>query len=198
MILESIVTTHSRAGQPNVAPMGPLFDGHSDCFELRPFSGSQTLANLTETKQGILHITDDVKIFAEAAVRKMNPLPEMVPATVVEGSVLVNACRWYEFEVTFQESSTSRASLQCQIVHSGRMRDFYGFNRAKSMVIEAAILATRVHFLPVEEVSKQFVQFEKVIAKTGGADEFEAFEMLKDYVNSCSAKDSLSGKSQNG
>ena len=66
------------------------------------------------------------------------------------------------------------------------------------MVIEAAILATRVHFLPVEEVSKQFVQFEKVIAKTGGADEFEAFEMLKDYVNSCSAKDSLSGKSQNG
>ena len=187
MILESIVTTHSSDGQCNVAPMGPLFDGQSDCFELRPFSGSQTLANLTDTKQGVLHITDDVTIFAEAAVRKLNPLPEMVPATLVEGSVLVSACRWYEFEVTFHESSTARASLQCQVVHSGRLRDFCGFNRAKSMVIEAAILATRVDFLPIEELTKQFVQFEKVIAKTGGADEFEAFEILKNYVNSCSA-----------
>ena len=187
MILESIVTTHSSNGQCNVAPMGPLFDGQSDCFELRPFSGSQTLANLTDTKQGVLHITDDVTIFAEAAVKKLNPLPEMVPATLVEGSVLVSACRWYEFEVTFHESSNSRASLQCQVVHSGRLRDFCGFNRAKSMVIEAAILATRVDFLPIEEVTKQFVQFEKVIAKTGDADEFEAFEILKNYVNSCSA-----------
>ena len=73
MILESIVTTHSSDGQCNVAPMGPLFDGQSDCFELRPFSGSQTLANLTDTKQGVLHITDDVTIFAEAAVKKLNP-----------------------------------------------------------------------------------------------------------------------------
>ena len=66
------------------------------------------------------------------------------------------------------------------------------------MVIEAAILATRVDFLPIEEVTKQFVQFEKVIAKTGDADELEAFEILKNYVNSCSALDTLAEKSQNG
>ncbi len=186
MILESIVTTRSQAGKTNLAPMGPLFDGNGHCFELRPFAGSQTLANLTETRQGVLHVTDDVVIFARAAIGQLDPMPAMIDATIIDGQVLANACRWYEFEVTFLQSTTSRASIQCQIVHTGRIRDFFGFNRAKAMVIEAAILATRLDFLPIEEISRQYMHFEKVISKTGGGEEFEAFEMLQNYVNSCS------------
>ena len=53
MILESIVTTCSRSGETNLAPMGPLFDGDQDRFELRPFAGSKTLANLEETRQDL-------------------------------------------------------------------------------------------------------------------------------------------------
>ena len=188
MILESIVTTRSPCGKINIAPMGPMFDAASQSFELRPFSGSQTLANLTETRQGVLHVTDDVGIFARAAIGQRDPLPEMSDASIVNGKVLSNTCRWYEFNVTFIQATTARASIQCEIVHAGRKRDFFGFNRAKAMVIEAAILATRVDFLPLEEIYQQFENFEKVIAKTGGVDELEAFETLRNYVDSCSSE----------
>ncbi|MCH2181928.1 MAG: DUF447 family protein [Mariniblastus sp.] len=186
MILESIVTTRSRSGETNLAPMGPLFDGNDDRFELRPFPGSQTLANLIETRQGVLHVTDDVGIYAKAVTGQLDPLPPMIDATVIEGQVLADTCRWYEFEVTFIQPTSHRTSVHCQVVHSGRMRDFFGFNRAKAMVIEAAILATRTDFLPLEEILQQFGHFENVIGKTGGTAEREAFERLQNYVNSCS------------
>ena len=137
MILESIVTTRSRSGETNLAPMGPLFDGNDDRFELRPFPGSQTLANLIETRQGVLHVTDDVGIYAKAVTGQLDPLPPMIDATVIEGQVLADTCRWYEFEVTFIQPTSHRTSVDCQVVHSGGMRDFFGFNRAKAMVIEA-------------------------------------------------------------
>ena len=42
---------------------------------------------------------------------------------------------------------TIGATLHCQVVADGRLRDFLGFNRAKHAVVEAAILATRVAHL---------------------------------------------------
>lgn len=168
--------------------MGPLLDPSGQCFELRPFCESQTLSNLAETRQGVLHVTDDVGIFARAATGQLEPLPAMMDATVIDGQVLADSCRWYEFEVTFLESTASRASVQCQVVHAQRIRDFFGFNRAKAMVIEAAILATRIDFLPIEEITSQYVHFEKVISKTGGDKELEAFEVLQNYVNSGSPR----------
>ena len=183
MILESIVTTRSRSGQINLAPMGPLFDGNDKRFELRPFPGSQTLANLIETRQGVLHVTDDVGIYARAVTGQLDPLPEMIDANLIEGQVLADACRWYEFEVTFIQPTSHRTSVHCQVVHSGRIRDFFGFNRAKAMVIEAAILATRLDFLPLEEILQQFEHFDNVISKTGGTAERDAFERLQAYIH---------------
>ncbi|MEE2827403.1 MAG: DUF447 domain-containing protein [Planctomycetota bacterium] len=187
MILESIVTTRSRSGETNLAPMGPVFDGKQDRFELRPFAGSQTLANLEETRQGVLHVTDDVDLFAKAVTGELDPLPPLIDATCVEGHILANTCRWYEFKVTFIQPSSHRTSVHCQVVHSGRKRDFCGFNRAKAMIIEAAILATRTDFLPLEEILAQFRHFENIIGKTGGQSEREAFERLQNYVSSKSA-----------
>ena len=36
------------------------------------------------------------------------------------------------------------------------LRDVFGFNRAKHAVLEAAILATRLHILPEDDVRRQF------------------------------------------
>ena len=39
-----------------------------------------------------------------------------------------------------------------ETVAEGRRRDFFGLNRAKHAVVEAAILATRVPLLPLEAI----------------------------------------------
>ncbi|HIA20424.1 MAG: DUF447 domain-containing protein [Pirellulaceae bacterium] len=183
MILEAIVTTLNADQSVNVSPMGPLVDASMKEFTLRPYETSMTCQNLQRTRQGVLHVTDDVELLARAAINQLDPLPEMVPATAVEGSILVAACRWYAFEVVSLDDRNERVTMQCQVVESGRQRDFFGFNRAKHAVLEAAILATRVQFLPAALIRSQLEQLAVIVGKTAGAQEQRAFDLLQDYVD---------------
>ena len=65
------------------------------------------------------------------------------------------------------------------MVHAGRTRDFFGFNRAKHAVVEAAILATRFHILPLAEVAAEFKKLRVIVGKTGGPDEHAAMDLLE-------------------
>ena len=65
----------------------------------------------------------------------------------------------------------------------GWRRDFFGFNRAKHAVLEAAILATRTSFLPPDEVAREFARLEPLVAKTGGEQERAAFALLQAHVD---------------
>ncbi len=69
-----------------------------------------------------------------------------------------------------------------RVVHTGRLRDFFGFNRAKHAVLEAAILATRVHLLPPEELIRQVEALAIPVEKTAGPQEQEAFDLLRSYI----------------
>jgi hypothetical protein len=183
VILEAIVTTLNADQSVNVSPMGPLVDASMKEFTLRPYETSMTCQNLQRTRQGVLHVTDDVELLARAAINQLDPLPEMVAATAVEGSILVAACRWYAFEVVSLDDRNERVTMQCQVVESGRQRDFFGFNRAKHAVLEAAILATRVQFLPAALIRSQLEQLAVIVGKTAGAQEQRAFDLLQDYVD---------------
>jgi hypothetical protein len=182
VILESIVTTISDDGSINIAPMGPYFDSESNFFELRPFETSNTCRNLRQTPSGVLHVTDDVLLLAQAAIDQFDQPPETTPASKVAGAILADCCRWYEFNTTFVSSTGPRVTIQCEIVDSGRNRDFYGFNRAKHAVIEAAILATRINFVPIAEIHDQFARLETIVHKTGGEKESQAFALLSQHI----------------
>ena len=66
-----------------------------------------------------------------------------------------------------------------EVVDSGASSRFFWFNRAKHAVVEAAILATRVHFLPREEILADFARLNVLVEKTGGAQERRAFDFLE-------------------
>jgi hypothetical protein len=65
------------------------------------------------------------------------------------------------------------------VVASGTLREFFGFNRAKHAVLEAAILATRTDFLPAAEILSEFARLRVAVDKTGGPAERRAFELLQ-------------------
>jgi len=183
MILEGIVTSQNADGEPNVAPMGPLVDESLSSLVLRPFQTSRTYRNLKVHPQGVLHVTDDVLLFAQAVAGELKPLPETMPAHQVAGFVLKSACRWYEFQVEDIDDSDERTHIRCRIVHSGRLRDFFGFNRAKHAVLEAAVLATRIQILPAESILQQFAALRIPVMKTAGIQERRAFDLLAGYVD---------------
>ncbi|MCA9078047.1 MAG: DUF447 family protein [Planctomycetaceae bacterium] len=183
MILEGIVTTLNEDDSVNVAPMGPILDETMQTLLLRPFQTSTTYHNLKRTSCGVLHVTDDVLLLARAAINALDGVLETQPANKIDGVVLASACRWYEFEVTSLDDTDERTRIECRIVHVGRLRDFFGFNRAKHAVIEAAILATRVHLLPADEIRAEFDRLAAPINKTAGPQEREAFTLLSEFVD---------------
>ena len=183
MILEGIVTTLNAQGEPNIAPMGPHVDGPDfERFVLRPYPTSQTYRNLKEHGEGVLHVTDDVLLLAQAAVGRIAPLPALRTAEKVRGVVLADACRFHEFRVVALDESEARVRIEAVVVHTGKVRDFFGFNRAKHAVVEAAILATRTAFLPKEEIEAEYRRLEVIVNKTGGEREQEAFAFLRRHV----------------
>jgi hypothetical protein len=188
MILEGVVTTLDAAGAVNVAPMGPTVDfaagPHGELllgrFLLRPFRTSRTYQNLAAHGEGVLHVTDDVLLLARAAIGPVEA--PTVPAERVRGRRLLDCCRWYEFRIVARDDSGERARLEAEAVHWGRVRDFFGLNRAKHAVVEAAILATRVGLLPLDEIEADLRRLAPLVEKTGGAAEREAFDLLRAHV----------------
>lgn len=184
MILEGIVTSLSKYDELNVAPMGPIVDETFATIVLRPFRTSQTYQNLKVRPYGVFHVVDDVLLLARAAIGEMPEVPASFPAERVAGRVLSAACRWYEFEVAACDDSHERTELQARVVHCGRLRDFFGFNRAKHAVLEGAILATRLHLLSPQEVRSEFARLRVIVDKTAGPREREAFALLEHHVRS--------------
>ncbi len=184
MILETIVTTRNEEGSTNVAPMGPVCEGTDlDRFELRPFQSATTCANLVARREGILHITDDVLLFVQAALNRLPGDIALRAGEMVDCEALANACRTCEFEVAHVDLTAPRASIQCRTVYARHLREFCGFNRARHLILEATILATRIDFVPLEEIRARISEYAPVIEKTGGERELAALELLIQVVN---------------
>lgn len=182
LILEGVVTTLDEAGAVNIAPMGPLVDREQSELTLRPYQTSLTYRNLKRTGRGILHVTDDVELIARAAIGQLQPLPRLIAAPAGGGEILADACRWLAFRVTHLDDSAERTTIRCAVTDRGELRPFFGFNRAKHAVLEAAILATRVGILPAEDIQQELLRLAIPVQKTAGDQERRALELLQSYI----------------
>jgi hypothetical protein len=180
VIIETIVTTIDPNGSINFAPMG--VEWSDDIIVLKPFLETTTFRNLNATGVAVVNLTDDVMLFAQGAVS--SPQFPSTPAEVVKGVVLEAACSWRELEVNAIDATPPRSRVEARVVHRGTRREFIGFNRARNAVLEAAILATRTHLLPAEQIREEFARLQVIVDKTAGPREQEAMAFLTEYVRS--------------
>jgi hypothetical protein len=180
VIVETIVTTMDAQGAINFAPMG--VEWSDEIIVLKPFLETTTFRNLSATGAAVVNLTDDVMLFAQGAIS--SPQFPSLPASVVRGVVLEAACSWRELELLHIDATPPRSRIDTRIVHRGVRREFIGFNRARHAVLEAAILATRTHLLPAEQIRDDFARLQIIVDKTAGPREREAMELLIQYVRS--------------
>jgi hypothetical protein len=180
VIVETIVTTIDREGKINFAPMG--VEWGEEIIVLKPFLETTTFRNLTASRAAVVNLTDDAMLFAQGAVS--SPQFTAVPASVVPGVVLEAACSWRELEVVAVDATPPRSRIEARVVHRGVRREFIGFNRARHAVLEAAILATRTHLIPADEIREEYARLQVIVDKTAGPREREAMEFLTRYVQS--------------
>ncbi len=178
MIIETIFSSLDGTGRPNFAPMGVVW-GEEE-MTVRPFLDTTTYRNLVETGCGVTNVTDNVLSFAHTALSNRE-LPHF-NARRIRGVVLDEACAWRELEVAEVDGDKQRASIACRVVGEGRLRDFLGFNRAKNAIIEAAILATRLHLHSAADVRSALERYDDVVRRTGGEQERQAMQYIQDYV----------------
>ena len=178
MIIESILTTMAPDGGINFAPMGVEWGDAT--IVIKPFLETTTFRNVRDTRVAIVNLTDDVMLFAQGAIS--SPQFPWVAASVVRGAVLEAACSWRELEVVSIDDTPPRSRIETRVVHHGHRREFLGFNRARHAVLEAAILATRTHLIPAEEIRAEYARLQVIVDKTAGPREHEAMAMLTEYV----------------
>lgn len=181
MIIESILTTVDSSGHPNVAPMG--VEWGDETIVIKPFVETMTFRNLQATRAAVVNLTDDVLLFAQAVTG--HPAAARPPASaahVIRGLVLDAACSWREVEVSSVDATPPRSRIVTRVVHRGYHREFLGFNRARHAVLEAAILTTRTHLIPAEQIRAEFDRLQVIVDKTAGPRETEAMTLLTIHV----------------
>jgi len=178
MIRETIVTTIGAEGRVHLAPLGIIVEG--DGFILAPFRPSTTLENLRAVPFAAANYTDDVRIFAGSLTGRREwptTASDTIPVPRLAGA-LAHA----ELAVTRVSEDEQRPRFHCRVVHRVSHSPFEGFNRAKAAVIEAAILASRLDFLPREKIEREIEYLRIAVEKTAGAAEQEAWGWLMDKI----------------
>lgn len=178
MIRECIVTTINEEGRVHIAPLGLIADGEG--WIIAPFRPSATLDNLRSNPFAVANFTDDVVVFAGCLTGNKD-WPSRA-STHVPGAVLDGALSHAELAVDRIEEDEQRPRFHCRVVHEAMNAPFKGFNRAQAAVIEAAILASRLHMLPREKIERELAYLQIAVEKTAGPREHEAWRLLVEKI----------------
>jgi uncharacterized protein len=177
-IVETVTTTINPDGSVNCAAMG--VEWGDDVIVIKPFPSTRTLRNLRATGAAVVNLTDDILLFAQAALG--DPHPPTRPTATIDGAVLADACSWREVTVEAVDDSAPRARVTTHVVGRGTGREFLGFNRACHAVLEASILASRARMLPAVEIQAELERLQVLIDKTAGPREREAMELVRRHL----------------
>ena len=184
MIYETIVTTRNMDGSIHPAPMG--VHEESNVLSLQPFVPCTSLDNLLRDQQAVINCCDDVRLFAGCVTGRRDW--HYYPSTTVKGGVITHALSHYEVRIIDSKEDPIRPIFYCQIVDQQQHSAFKGFNRAQSAVIEASILISRIHLLPLEEVESELNYLRKAVEKTAGEREQQAWRWLMERFNTFSIR----------
>jgi hypothetical protein len=181
-LIETVVTTTGSGGAVNCAAMGVRWGEEELVFW--PFDATRTLRNLHRHGEAVVHLTDDVLLFVQAALG--DPHPATRPASAIEGSVIEEANSWREVVVTEIVPSAGelpRSRVRARVVGSGTgTRQPLGLCRARHAVVEASILASRLRWLGAEHVWAELACLQELVDKTAGPDERAAMDYVRRYV----------------
>lgn len=180
MIIEGLMTTEAADGRPHLAPFGPVVDESLEQWLLRPFQSSTTYANLRRTGMGTFHVVDDVLPLVQSVLSL--PVDLRLSRNQHGGWLIESACHWYCLSMQQWDVSQPRAEVHARVVAKGMIRPFWGWNRAKHAVLEATILATRLHLKGPEMIADQLKMLALMVEKTAGPKERQAWHLVHDYI----------------
>lgn len=178
MIREAIITTLAADGGAHITPLG--YREEEQFIVLAPYVPSVTLENLRRHGAAVLNFTDDVRLFAGCLTGRRDW--PVAPAEALRVPRLAASLAHWELEVVRLDEHSERPRFHCQVIHRAQHAAFTGFNRAQAAVVEAAILVSRLDWLPATQVADELRYLQIAIDKTAGERERTAWSWLLEAV----------------
>lgn len=183
MINETIITSSDADGKVHIAPFGVR--ERDGLVLIAPFRPSSSLDNLLHGRCAVVNAIVDVRIFAGALTGRRDwPVRR---ANKIDGWVLDAALTHRELELVDVQEDAVRPELLFRVVHEAIHAPFRGFNRAQAAVLEAAVLVSRLHLLPLEKIEHEVNYLTIAVEKTAGEHELEAWSWLMEKIDNYKA-----------
>jgi hypothetical protein len=175
-ISEVIATT--RNDRPNAAPIGII---NRKILYVVLYKGTHTFSNVKKNSQLVANFVLDPLLYVRTAFEDVDV---SFFRSDQDAPVLQAAYAWVEFKCSIAEKPTrNRAVVQLHPVKSVVLsQPMMPTNRAFCALIEATIHATRYRKLKDPKYLEIALRYERVVRKCGGAQELEAFQLLKKYL----------------
>ena len=164
MIVETVITTVNPNGEINFSAVGVEFFKSRVIFNL--YKKSNTVLNLEIKDYGIINIVDKAEYLIKAALSS-----EKMSISELKGNdlyYLSDCCIYYQFKVLTIKDCGEKYRVEVKILNKKENRKYIGFNRANNLLLEAAVIASRIGITKDENDLINFLNDNKrVIIKTG-------------------------------
>lgn len=193
VIFEVVLATESPEGRLHLAPMGVRYRGRQ--VVVMPFRPSTTLDNLLATRHGVLNIVTDTRVFAGCVTGRRDwptvalgaHAPQATGAAppgagASRGHRLACALRHLVLQLAEVQDDAQRPVLTLDVLEDVTHAPFPGLNRAQAAVIEAAVLVSRLHLLPLARIEQEMAIGQNAVDRTASAAEHEAWGWLCEAV----------------
>jgi hypothetical protein len=153
VIAETVVSTKSKEGKPNAAPMGVVKEDEEH-LTIDFFNSSTTFHNILACKSAVINLTSNIEVFYKTAFKEANPDGKL-PLEWFEKAKVVDAPKLRLAEVAVEISidkmvsignAKTRAIFKVELIQSAPKYP-QAHSRAMSQTLEAIIHATRVKAL---------------------------------------------------
>ena len=175
-ISEVIVTTLSKDGVPNAAPIGLHCKDGKLFFRL---FNSKTLDNILARPVAVANIVDDPVLFVRSALSDIEPdefeLIEEIP-------VLKGALAWIRFDCKCRKGEKISVVELTPVSGAVISHKVKPINRGFNAVIEASVDATRYVIFKEQKYLERIGYYDKLVRKCGGAQEKEAMRVLYELI----------------
>jgi len=196
IIFETIVSTYSSQGSPNIAAMGVL-QLDSENIMIRIYKSSKTYNNLVSRRCAIINLSSDAALFYKSAIKDSYVRDEISLDLFKKGD-LVDAPELKRADATIEvilsdikdlDSERAEVYLKTKLI---KIRNYFPrvYTRAFSAIIESVILATRIRLLSVgnesqkkkaSKMKEKIKEFEEIVKRTAPNSEYD--NIMFDLIN---------------
>ena len=176
--LYEVVITSIDNNVPHAAPFGVKTTDFK-LVSIEMYKGSNTLINVLKSKEFVINTVSDPTVFYHAlyAREKINfGFAKMIIAPVLTDSPA-------SIEVRLRNAINREQSyrIEAEVVYINIRNPSELINRAKSLVLESLILATRIPYLPERKPEELLKENYRVIKKVAPGSKYERImqELLK-------------------